>query len=144
MPPHPSKAGETSGTASGVGPATSPLLVGPKHRLPEDRPEYLTLYLNKFAKLVNKKNLEDFDGSTLGELIGVVQFNAFHMSWMVTYYKANVGRYNHKMKEDSQSPKSKVDAAENKAGDHNLENLKLIEQASLSLLMKSWARLRRI
>lgn len=50
---------------------------------------------------------------------------------MATYYKANVGSYDRKMKEDIQSTGSKVDAEEKKIGYLNLENLKLIEQVSL-------------
>lgn len=132
MPPHPSEVGETSGTTSSAGLATSPPPAGPKYHLLGDRPEYLTPYLNEFAKLVNKKNLEDFDGSTLGELIGAMQFNVIHLGCMTTYYKAKVGRYNRKMKEDIQSAKSKANAVEKKTGDLNIENLKLIEQASLA------------
>lgn len=51
---------------------------------------------------------------------------------MATYYKAKVDRYDCKMKEDIQSAKSKADAAEKKTRDLNLENLKLIKQASLA------------
>ena len=51
---------------------------------------------------------------------------------MTTFYKAKVGRYDRKMKEDIQLAKSKTDAAETKVGDLNLENLKLIEQESLA------------
>ena len=79
---------------------------------------------------MSKKDLEDFDGSTLGELVGAMQFSAFHLGCMATYYKANVSRYDRKMREDVQSAKNKADAAEKKAGDLNLENLKLIEQES--------------
>ncbi|KAH9647643.1 protein DMR6-LIKE OXYGENASE 2 [Citrus sinensis] len=42
--------------------------------------------------------------------------------------QVKVGRYDWKMKEDIQLPMTKADAAEKKAGDLNLENLKLIEQ----------------
>lgn len=117
---------------SSAGLATSFPPAGPKHRLPENRLKYLTPYLNEFAKLVNKKNLKDFDSSTLGELVGAMQFSAFHLGCMTTYYKAKVGHYNRKMKEDIQSTKSKADAPEKKTEDLNLENLKLIEQASLA------------
>lgn len=51
---------------------------------------------------------------------------------MATYYKAKVDCYDCKMKEDIQSAKSKADAAEKKTRDLNLENLKLIKQASLA------------
>lgn len=61
-----------------------------------------------------------------------MQFNAFHLGCMTTCYKAKVDRYDCKMKEVVQLAKSKTDAAEKKARDLNLENLKLIEQASLT------------
>ena len=61
-----------------------------------------------------------------------MQFSAFHLGCMATYYKAKVDRYNRKIKEDIQSAKSKIDAVEKKARDLNLENLKLLEQASLA------------
>lgn len=128
LPAPPPKAGESSGT----GLTAPPLSAGPKHRLPEDRPEHLTPYLNEFSRLISKKDLEDFDGSSLGEMVRAMQFNAFHLGCMATYYKAKVGRYDHKMKNDIQSAISKADAAEKKAGDLNLENLMLIEQASLA------------
>lgn len=80
---------------------------------------------------MSETNIEGFDSSILGELVGAMQFNVFHLGCMATYYKANVGRYNQKMKEDIQPAKSKVDAVEKKARDLNLENLKLLEQASL-------------
>lgn len=51
---------------------------------------------------------------------------------MVTYYKAKVSRYERKMKEDIQLARTKVDAAEKKAGELNLKNLKLIERESLA------------
>lgn len=51
---------------------------------------------------------------------------------MATYYKAKVDCYDCKMKEDIQSVKSKADAAEKKTRDLNVENLKLIKQASLA------------
>ncbi|GAY66441.1 hypothetical protein CUMW_248790 [Citrus unshiu] len=86
---------------------------------------------NEFSRLVSKKNLEDFDGSTLGELVGAMQYNAFYLGCMATYYKAKVGRYDRKMRKDIQSAKTKADSAEKKAGDLNLENLKLIERESL-------------
>ena len=61
-----------------------------------------------------------------------MQYNAFHLGCMTTYYKAKVGRYDRKMREDVQSAKTKVDAVEKKVGDLNLENLKLIERESLA------------
>lgn len=81
---------------------------------------------------MSKKDLEDFDGSTLGELVGAMQYNAFHPGCMATNYKAKVGRYDRKMREDIKSAKIKADAAEKKAGDLNLENLKLIKRESLA------------
>ena len=51
---------------------------------------------------------------------------------MTTYYKAKVDRYDRKMKEDIQSATSRADVAEKKAGDLNLENLKLIEREPLA------------
>ena len=42
---------------------------------------------------MSKNDLEEFDGSTLGELVEVMQFSAFHLSCMATYYKVKVGRY---------------------------------------------------
>ena len=61
-----------------------------------------------------------------------MQYNAFHFGCMTTCYKTKVGRYEWKMNEDIQSIKTKTDAAERKAGDLNLENLKLIERESLA------------
>lgn len=81
---------------------------------------------------MSKIDLEDFDGNSLGELVGAMWFNAFHLGCMATYYKAKVGHYNRKMKEDIQSAKRKADAAEKKARDLNPENLKLIKQSSLA------------
>ena len=72
LPPPPLKAGEASGTASGADPAASPPPAGSKHHLPDNRPDNLTPYINEFSRLVSKKVLEDFDGSTLGELVGVM------------------------------------------------------------------------
>ena len=51
---------------------------------------------------------------------------------MATYYKAKVGRYDRRMKEDIQSAKSKANVTEKKVGDLNLENIKLIERESLA------------
>ncbi|XP_052295796.1 uncharacterized protein LOC127901830 [Citrus sinensis] len=121
---------ETSGAATD--PASSSPLVGPRSRLPDSRAEHLVPYLNELSKLVSKKNLEDFDGCTLGELVRAMQYNAFHLSCMATYYKAKVGRYDRKMKEDIQSATTRADVAEKKAGELNVENFKLIEQESLA------------
>ncbi|XP_024039558.1 uncharacterized protein LOC112098159 [Citrus clementina] len=130
LPPAPVKVGEASGAATD--PATSSPPVGPRSRLPDSRAEPLVPYLNELAKLVSKEELEDFDGRTLGELVGAIQHSAFHLSCMTTYYKAKVGRYDRKMKGDIQSATTRADAAEKKAGELNLENLKLIEQESLA------------
>ncbi|XP_052295859.1 uncharacterized protein LOC127901871 [Citrus sinensis] len=130
LPPAPVKVGEASGVATD--PATSSPPVGPRSRLPDSRAEQLVPYLNEFTKSVSNKDLEDFDGRTLGELVGAMQHSAFHLSCMTTYYKAKVGRYDRKMKEDIQSAMSRADVAEKKAAELNLENLKLIEQESLA------------
>ncbi|XP_052290096.1 uncharacterized protein LOC112498954 [Citrus sinensis] len=130
LPPAPAKVGETSGATTD--PASSSPLVGPRSRLPDSRAEHMVPYLNELSKLVSKKDLEDFDGCTLGELVGAMQYSAFHLSCMTTYYKAKVGRYDRRMKEDIQSATTRADAAEKKAGDLNLENLKLIKQESLA------------
>ncbi|XP_024043040.1 uncharacterized protein LOC112099802 [Citrus clementina] len=130
LPPPPAKVGETSREATD--PASSSPPVGPRSHLSDDRAEYLVPYINEFSKLVSKRDLEDFDGSTLGELVGAMQYSAFHLGCMATYYKAKVGRYDRKMKEDIQSAMTKADAVEKKAGDLNLENLKLIERESLA------------
>ncbi|KAH9704334.1 hypothetical protein KPL70_011414 [Citrus sinensis] len=53
-------------------------------------------------------------------------------SCMTTYYKAKVGRYDRKMKEDIQSATTRANVAEKKAGELNVENLKLLEQESLA------------
>ena len=129
-PPPPAKVGETSRAATD--PAFSSPPVGPISRLSDNRTEHLAPYMNELSKLVSKKDLEDFDGCTLGKLVGAMQYSAFHLGYMTTYYKAKVGRYDRKMKEDIQSAMTRVDAAEKKAGDLNLENLKLIEQESLA------------
>ncbi|XP_052297336.1 uncharacterized protein LOC127902459 [Citrus sinensis] len=86
----------------------------------------------KRKNIVQQKDLEGFDGCTLGELVGAMQYSAFHLSCMATYYKAKVGRYDRKMKEDIQSATTRADVAEKKAGELNVENLKLIEQESLA------------
>ncbi|XP_052295851.1 uncharacterized protein LOC127901864 [Citrus sinensis] len=130
LPPAPVKVGEASGVATD--PATSSPPVGPRSRLPDSRAEQLVPYLNEFTKSVSNKDLEDFDGRTLGELVGAMQHSAFHLSCMTTYYKAKVGRYDRKMKEDIQLATSRADVAEKKAAELNLENLKLIEQESLA------------
>ncbi|KAL9440925.1 hypothetical protein AB3S75_019576 [Citrus x aurantiifolia] len=130
LPSSPAKVGETSGVSTD--PASSFPPVGPRSRLPDSRAEHLVPYLNEFSKLVSKKDLEDFDGCNLGELVGAMQYSAFHLSCMTTYYKAKVGRYDKKMKEDIQSAVTRADDAEKKAGELNIENLKLIEQESLA------------
>ena len=130
LPPPSAKVGETSGAATD--PASSSPPVGPRSRLSDNRAKHLVPYINEFSKLVSKRDLEDFDDSTLGELVGAMQYSAFHLDCMATYYKAKVGRYDRKMKEDIQSAMIKTDAAEKKAGDLNLENLKLIERESLA------------
>ncbi|KAL9422548.1 hypothetical protein AB3S75_034761 [Citrus x aurantiifolia] len=130
LPPASAKVGETSGAATD--PASSSPPVGARSRLPDSRAEHLVPYLNELSKLVTKKDLEDFDGCTLGELVGAMQYSAFHLSCMTTYYKAKVGRYDRKIKEDIQSAMTRADDAEKKAGELNIENLKLIEQESLA------------
>ncbi|XP_024037616.1 uncharacterized protein LOC112097219 [Citrus clementina] len=130
LPPASAKVGESSRAATD--PASSSPPVVPRSRLPDSRPEHLVPYLNELSKLVSKKDLEGFDGCTLGELVGAMQYSAFHLSCMATYYKAKVGRYNRKMKEDIQSATTRADVAEKKAGELNVENLKLIEQESLA------------
>ncbi|KAL9460439.1 hypothetical protein AB3S75_003613 [Citrus x aurantiifolia] len=130
LPPAPAKVGETSGVSTD--PASSSPPVGPRSRLPDSRAEHLVPYLNELSKLVSKKDLEDFDGCTLGELVGAMQYSAFHLSCMTTYYKAKVGRYDRKMKEDIQSATTRADEAEKKAGELNIKNMKLIEQESLA------------
>ena len=132
LSPLPPRAGETNGTASGTDPTSPHSPAGLRPCLPDNRPEHLVPYINEFSRLVSKKDLEDFNGSTLSELVRVMQFNAFHLGCMATYYKAKVGRYDRKMKENLQSAKSRADAAEKKAGDLNLKNLKLIERKSLT------------
>ncbi|KAL9413821.1 hypothetical protein AB3S75_042333 [Citrus x aurantiifolia] len=130
LPPAPAKVGETSGVSTD--PASSSPPVGPRSRLPDSGAEHLVPYLNELSKLVSKKDLEDFDGCTLGELVGAMQYSAFHLSCMTTYYKAKVGRYDRKMKGDIQSAMTRADEAEKKVGELNIENLKLIEQESLA------------
>ncbi|XP_024036988.1 uncharacterized protein LOC127898831 [Citrus sinensis] len=130
LPPTSARVGESSRAATD--PASSSPPVVPRSRLPDSRPEHLVPYLNELSKLVSKKDLEGFDGCTLGELVGAMQYSAFHLSCMATYYKAKVGRYDRKMKEDIQSATTRADVAEKKAGELNVENLKLIEQESLA------------
>ncbi|KAL9414469.1 hypothetical protein AB3S75_042857 [Citrus x aurantiifolia] len=130
LPPPLVRVGETSGAA--INPASSSPPAGSRPRLSDNRPEHLVSYINEFSKLVSKKDLEDFDGSTLGELVRAMQYSAFHLGCMATYYKAKVDRYDRKMKEDIQLARAKADAIEKRAGDLNLENLKLIERESLA------------
>ncbi|XP_052296204.1 uncharacterized protein LOC127901942 [Citrus sinensis] len=61
-----------------------------------------------------------------------MQYSAFHLNYMTTYYKAKVGRYDRKMKEDIQSATTRADVAEKKVGELYVENLKLIGQESLA------------
>ena len=129
LPPPPTKVGETSGAATD--PTSSSPPAGSKPRLPDNRAENLVPYISEFSRLVSKKDWEDFDGSTLGELVGAMQYSAFYLGCMATYYKAKVGRYDQKMREDIQSAKIKANAAEKKEEDLNLENLKLIEREYL-------------
>ena len=130
LPPPPVKVGEANGAATD--PASSSPQVGPSSRLSDNRAEHLIPYINELSKLVSKKDLKDFDGCTSGELVGAVQYSAFHLSCMATYYKAKVGRYDQNMNEEIQSAITKADAAEKKVGNLNLENLKLIERESLA------------
>ncbi|XP_015382215.1 uncharacterized protein LOC107175309 [Citrus sinensis] len=130
LPPPPAKVGKTSGATTN--PTSSFPPVGPRSRLSDNRAEHLVPYLNELSKLVSKKDLEDFDGCTMGDLVGAMQYNTFHLSCMTTYYKAKVGRYDRKMKEDIQSAMTRADDAKKKAADLNLENLKLIEGESLA------------
>ncbi|XP_024033571.1 uncharacterized protein LOC112095697 [Citrus clementina] len=92
LPPPPPKTGETSGTTSGVDLISPPLPAGLKPRLPDNRPK-LVLYISEFSRLVSKKDLKEFDCSTLGEMVRAMQFNVIHLGCMTTYYKAKVGRY---------------------------------------------------
>ena len=91
LPPPHTKVGEISGTATD--PTSPPLSTGSKPHLPDNRAEHLVLYISEFSRLVSKKDLEDFDGSTLGELVEAMQYSAFHLGCMATSYKAKVGRY---------------------------------------------------
>ena len=93
LPPPPPKASEASRTASGTDPAAPPPPAGLKHHLLDNQSEHLTPYINEFSRLVSKKDLGDFDGSTLGELVGAMQFSVFHLGCMAIYYKAKVSRY---------------------------------------------------
>ncbi|GAY45937.1 hypothetical protein CUMW_093160 [Citrus unshiu] len=126
LPPAPAKVGETSGAATDPASSSSPP-VGPRSRLSDSRAEHLVPYLNELSKLVSKKDLEDFDGCTLGELVGAMQYSAFHLSCMTTYYKAKVGRYDRKMKEDIQSATTRADVAEKRPGELNEELTKVKE-----------------
>ena len=130
LPPPPTKTGETSGAATD--PTSSSPPVGSKSRLPNNRAEHLVPYISEFFRLMSKKDLEDFDGSTLGELMGAIQYSDFHLGCMAIYYKSKLGRYDQKMRKDVKSAKTKADTAEKKAGDLNLENMKLIERESLA------------
>ncbi|GAY66437.1 hypothetical protein CUMW_248750 [Citrus unshiu] len=143
LPPAPAKVGETSGAATD--PTSSSPHVGPRSRLPDSRAEHLVPYLNELSKLVSKKDLEDFDGCTLGELVGAMQYSAFHLNCMTTYYKAKVDRYDRKMKEDIQLAMTRADDAEKKAGELNeltkvkedLQRQKAMYEAQLESLRDS-------
>ena len=133
LPPLSAKTGETSGTTTD--PTSSSPPVGSKSHLPDNRAEHLVPYISEFSKLVSKRDLEDFDSSTLGELVGAMQYSAFHLGCIATYYKAKVGRYEQKMNEDIQSARTKADAAEKKAGDLNLKKFK-VDRARISCSSK--------
>ncbi|GAY51663.1 hypothetical protein CUMW_135930 [Citrus unshiu] len=143
LPPAPTKVRETSGAATD--PASPSPPVGPRSRLPDSRAEHLVPYLSELSKLVSKKDLEDFDGCTLGELVGAMQYSAFHLSCMTTYYKAKVGRYDRKMKEDIQSAMTRADCSEKKARELNeltkvkedLQKQKVMYEAQLESLRDS-------
>lgn len=92
----------------------------------------MVLHINEFCRLVKKKDLEDFNGCIFGELVGGLQFGAFQLGSLTTYYKAKVGRYDKKMKDDIQTTKNRADDVEKRSGELDLENLKLVEQMSLS------------
>ncbi|XP_024036893.1 uncharacterized protein LOC127898792 [Citrus sinensis] len=83
LPPPPVKVGETNKAATDLASYSPP--VGPRSRLPDNQAEHLVPYLNELSKLVSKKDMEDFDGCTLGELVGAMQYSAFHLSCMATY-----------------------------------------------------------
>lgn len=125
-------ADETSGAASNKGFAISLLPIGKKSQSPNEQPEYLVLHINEFCRLVKKKDLEDFNGCIFAELVGGLQFGVFQLGSLATYYKAKVGRYDKKMNDDIQTTKNRADDAEKRSGELNLENLKLVEQMSLS------------
>lgn len=63
LPPPPTKVGETSGAATD--PTSSSLPARSKSHLPDNRAEHLVPYISEFSKVVSKRDLEDFDGSTL-------------------------------------------------------------------------------
>lgn len=98
---------ETSGAASNKGFAISLLPIGKKSQSPNEQPEYLVLHINEFCKLVKKKDLEDFNGCIFWELVGGLQFGAFQLGSLTTYYKAKVGRYDKKIKDDIQTTKNR-------------------------------------
>lgn len=37
----------------------------------------MVLYMNEYSKLMEKKDLKDFEGRTLEDLLGALQFSAF-------------------------------------------------------------------
>ena len=98
---------ETSGAASNKGSAIFLLPIGKKSQSPSEQPEYLVLYINEFCRLVKKKDLKDFNGCIFWELVGGLQFGAFQLGSLTAYYKAKVGRYDKKMKDDIQTTKNR-------------------------------------
>lgn len=126
------KASEVGGAASSVGLTTSSPPTKSKPRLTEDRPEHLAPYISEFTRLVRKKRFGGLWWQHPQRAGWAILFSAFHLGCMTTYYKTKVGRYDCKMKDDIQSTKNKVDAAEKKTWDLNLENLKFAEQTSLT------------
>ncbi|GAY62508.1 hypothetical protein CUMW_218340 [Citrus unshiu] len=74
-----------------------------------------------------------------------MQYSAFHLSCMTTYYKAKVGRYDRRMKEDIQSAMTSADDAEKKVGELNeltkvnedLQRQKAMYEAQLESLCDS-------
>ncbi|XP_024041923.1 uncharacterized protein LOC112099054 [Citrus clementina] len=134
LPPSPPKAGETSGIASGADPTSSPLAAGLKPCLPDNRPEMVP-YFSEFSRLVSKKDFEKFDGNTLDELVGAMQFSAFHLGCMTTYYKAKAKAITleeelNKVKEDLQTQKATYEAQlESLSASHQTQVEKMEKEA---------------
>ncbi|KAL9448163.1 hypothetical protein AB3S75_015603 [Citrus x aurantiifolia] len=84
LPHAPAKVGETSGVATD--PASSSPPVGPRSSLPDSGAEHLVPYLNELSRLVSKKDIEDFEGCTLGELVGAMQYSNQQTVLSITYY----------------------------------------------------------